>query len=279
LEMRNLGAIVGLCSIILLATLVALGQAAQEATIQPGTAVELVLKDHLSSKLNEVGDTFAAELKEPAYADGQLVLPRGAEFLGRVTQVKPAGRMEQSSQMTIVFDRVVVPWGEEPVSLLLTAIDDWSKDQKLKADDEGKVKGGHNGDATLHNVERGGRLGSLGAASVILLGRGAGAGPGVLGAGGGAIAGGMLGGVLMTKGDDVRLSPGTMFRVRFVKPLTLPVVRQEGRPQTNSRADDSSAGPETKSKYRPVSLVSTTYTTLPAAATPAEQSLQSAATW
>jgi hypothetical protein len=225
MKKTNVGVIPAFCALILFATANALPQAAQQATIQPGAAVQLVLKDHLSSRLNEVGDTFAAELKEPAYADGQLVLPRGAEFLGRVTQVKPAGRMEQSSQMTIVFDRVVVPWGEEPVSLLLTAIDDWSKDQKLKADGEGQVKGGHNGDATLRNVERGGRLGSLGAGSVILLGRGAGAGSGVLAAGGGAIAGGMLGGVLMTKGDDVRLTPGTLFRVRFVKPLTLPVVR------------------------------------------------------
>ena len=225
MKMRNLAIIPALCTVVLFATANALSQAAQEATIQPGAAVQLVLKDHLSSRLNEVGDTFAAELKEPAYADGQLVLPRGAEFLGRVTQVKPAARMEQSSQMTIVFDRVVVPWGEEPVSLMLTAIDDWSKDQKLKADNEGQVKGGHSGDATLRNVERGGRLGSLGAGSVILIGRGAGAGPGVLGAGGGAIAGGMLGGVLMTKGDDVRLTPGTLFRVKFVKPLTLPVLR------------------------------------------------------
>ena len=231
--MKNLGTGLVLCLVIHFSTVAALPQAAQEAIIQPGTQAQLVLKDHLSSKLNEVGDTFAAELKEPAYADGQLVLPRGAEFLGRVTQIKPASRMEQSSQMTIVFDRVVVPWGEEPVSLLLTAIDDWSKDKKLKADDEGKVKGGHDGDATLRNAERGGRLGSLGAASVILLGRGAG-----LGAGGGAIAGGMVGGVLMTKGDEVRLSPGTVFRVRFVKPLTLPVVRQQGQVQTNSRADD-----------------------------------------
>jgi hypothetical protein len=222
---KLLGIIPAFCLVILFATANAHGQAAQQATIQPGVAVQLVLKDHLSSRLNEVGDTFAAELKEPAYADGQLVLPRGAEFLGRVTQVKPAGRMEQTSQMTIIFDRVVVPWGEEPVSLLLTAIDDWTKDQKLKADSEGQVKGGHSGDATLRNVERGGRLGSLGAGSVILIGRGAGAGPGVLAAGGGAIAGGMLGGVLMTKGDDVRLTPGTLFRVRFVKPLTLPIVR------------------------------------------------------
>jgi len=245
--MRDLRTILGLCPVILLTNMLALGQAAQEGTVQPGTAVQLVLKDHLSSKLNEVGDTFAAELKSPLYADGLLVLPRGAEFLGRVTEVKPASRMQQSSQMTIVFDRVVVPWGEESVSLLLTAIDDWSKDEKLKADDEGKVKGGHNGDATLRNVERGGRLGSLGAASVILIGRGAGAGPGVLGAGGGAIAGGMLGGVLMTKGDEVRLSPGTMFRVRFVKPLTLPVVRQQGQQLPRPPADNGTSRPQSAS--------------------------------
>ena len=76
---------------------------------------------------------------------------------------------------------------------------------------------------------------------MILVGRGAGAGPGVLAAGGGAIAGGMLGGVLMTKGDDVRLNPGTMFRAKFVKPLTLPVVRQQGVPQSRPQNEEQSA--------------------------------------
>src|SRR5260370_1405776 len=207
-----------LCFAVAISASPAYPQAAQEATIQPETKARLVLQTNLSSKLNEVGDTFTATLSEPIFADGQMVLARGAEFHGRVTAVSPAARPQRGATMTIVFDSVSMPWGEEPVAIMLTAMDDWSKDEKLNADDEGKVNGGHSGDHTLRNVERGGRLGSMGAGAVILLGRAAGAGPGAYGAGGAAIAGGMLAGVLMTKGDEVRLGSGTTFRVKFVKP-------------------------------------------------------------
>jgi hypothetical protein len=219
-------------------------QAAQEATIQPETKARLVLQSNLSSKLNEVGDTFTATLAEPVFADGnrlgaQMVMARGTEFHGRITAVSPAARPQRGATMTIVFDSVSMPWGEEPVAVMLTTMDDWSKDQKLKADDEGKVNGGHSGDRTLRNVERGGHLGSMGAGAVILLGRATGAGPGAYGAGGGAIAGGMLAGVLMTKGDEVRLGSGTTFRVKFVKPMSLPIIRQPGAYRPASRDSDN----------------------------------------
>jgi hypothetical protein len=34
---------------------------------------------------------------------------------------------------------------------------------------------------------------------------------------------GAAGGVLMTKGDDIRLEPGTIFRIRFDREVALPV--------------------------------------------------------
>ena len=213
-------------------------QAAQEATIQPDTKARLVLQSNLSSKLNEVGDTFTATLAEPVFADGQMVLARGTEFHGRITAVSPAARPQRGATMTVVFDSVSMPWGEEPVAVMLTAMDDWSKDEKLKANDEGKVSGGHSGDRTLRNVERGGRLGGMGAGAVILLGRAEGGGAGTYGAAGGAIAGGMLAGVLMTKGDEVRVGSGTTFRVKFVRPLTLPIIRQPGASRRDSRDDN-----------------------------------------
>jgi hypothetical protein len=202
------------------------GQAAREATIQPDTKALIVLQSRLSSKLSEVGDPITGVLDEPVFVDGLMVMPRGTEFHGRVTMVKPAGRGQKGAQMTIVFDRVLMPWGEEPVAILITAIDDWSRDQKLKANQEGKVNGGHDGDKTTDNVIRGGMIGGAGAGTVILAGAAAGSGPGVLGAGAAAIGAGMLGGLFLTKGNEVRLDPGVTFRVKFVKPMTLPVIEQ-----------------------------------------------------
>jgi hypothetical protein len=203
-------------------------QEARVATIQPETKARLVLQSNLNSKLNEVDDTVTAVLYEPIYVDGLLVMARGTEFHGRVTEVVPARRGQKSARMSIIFDKVAMPWGEEPVSILITALDDWDADQKYKADAEGQVKGAKRGDKTAENVERGAKIGSAGAGAVILAGAAAGSGPGILGAGAATIAAGMLTGLFVTKGGEVRVAPGAIFRCKFVKPMTLPVIQQPG---------------------------------------------------
>jgi hypothetical protein len=220
---RNINVILS-CAIMALFAVQAPPQAAQQATIEPETKAKIVLQSQLSSKLSEVGDPITAVLYEPIYVNGQLVMPRGTEFHGRVTSVAPAKRGMKGAQMGIIFERFAMPWGEEPASVMLTAIDDWTANEKLKADDEGKVKGDKNGGKAAENVQRGGEIGAAGAGAVILGGAAAGAGPGILGAGAGAIGGGLLAGLLLTKGKEVRLQPGAIFRIKFTKPVTLPVI-------------------------------------------------------
>ena len=224
---RNINVILS-CAVMALFAVQALPQTAQQATIEPETKAKIVLQSQLSSKLSEVGDQITAVLYEPIYVNGQLVMPRGTEFHGRVTSVAPAKRGMKGAQMGIIFERFAMPWGEEPASVMLTAIDDWTNNEKLKANDEGKVKGDRNGGKAAENVQRGGEIGAAGAGAVILGGAAAGAGPGVYGAGAGAIGGGLLAGLLLTKGKEVRLQPGAIFRIKFTKPLTLPVIETPG---------------------------------------------------
>ena len=204
---------------LVLSPLTAGAQTAREATIEAETKARLVLQSQLSSKLNEVGDPVRATLEEPIYVNGELVLPQGTEFRGRITYVKAAKRPHKSGEMTIAFERADMPWGEEPVSVILTSADDWDNDDKLKANEEGKVNAGKQGEKTVDNVIRGTSLGGAGA-GVILLSGGSGA------AGAASLGAGAIGGLMLTKGAEVRLAPGTIFRVKFAKPLTLPVVRR-----------------------------------------------------
>jgi hypothetical protein len=208
-------------------------QAAREATIEPETRARLVLQSQLNSKLNEPGDPVTAVLDEPVYVNGNLVLQRGTEFRGRVTEATPAGRGQKNGKIGLIFEQVRMPWGDEAVAVAITAIDEWNRDEKMKADDEGKVTGNRSGGRTAENVERGAVIGSAGALATVLMGGG---GP----AAGAGIAGGMLGGLLLTKGGDVRVGPGAIFRIKFAKPLTLPVIQQAPeqdkpvRPSTDS---------------------------------------------
>jgi len=229
--MKSICCSLALCAVIALGAVPARPQAAREATIPTETKAKTILQTRLSSKLSEAGDPVTAVLEEPIYVDGQLVLPRGTEFRGRVTQVTPAKRGQKSGSIAIAFERVSMSWGDEPVSVVVTSVDDWDKNEKLNADSEGKVKGGHRGDATARNVERGGGIGGAGAGVIVLSGGG-------LGAGAGALGGGLLAGLLLTKGGEVVVAPGAIFRVKFVKPLTLPVVQPSGPGPRSIQQDD-----------------------------------------
>lgn len=227
---------IALCGVIALGAVAARSQAAREATIEPETKAKIILQTRLSSKLSEPGDPVRAVLDEPLYVNDQIVLPRGTEFLGRVTQVTPAKRPQKQGSIGIAFERIAMPWGEEAVSVVVTSLDDWDKNEKLNADTEGRVKGGHKGENTARNVERGGVIGGAGAGVVILSGGG-------LGAGAASLGGGLLGGLLLTKGGEVAVAPGAIFRVKFVKPLTLPVVQQPSSTPRSIQQDDQKQTP------------------------------------
>ena len=239
--MRKIFCSVALSAVIALGVVQARPQAAREATIQPDTKAKIVLQSRLSSKLSEAGDPITAVIDEPIYVDGQLVVPRGTEFRGRVTQVTPAKRGQKQGSIAIAFEHLVMSYGEEAVSVVVTAVDDWDKNEKLNADSEGKVKGGHRGDATARNVERGGAIGGAGAGVVVLSG-------GSLGAGAGALGGGLLAGLLLTKGGEVVVSPGAVFRVKFVKPVTLPVIQQPGATPRSIQQDEPQKTPPSATK-------------------------------
>lgn len=186
--------------------------------LPPQTLVALSLQTALNSRLNEVGDQVSAVLKESVRdREGRVVIVRGTEFTGRVTLVQPAGRFQKEAKMTVVFDRVHLPYGEETIATIVTAIDDLANEHKLKSkDNEGKVGGGHSDRRTTENLGRGATAGGVSGLVGVLAGVG---GAGMVA---GAIIVGAVGGVLLTKGNDIRLAPGTILRIRFERPLTVP---------------------------------------------------------
>jgi hypothetical protein len=192
---------------------------ANGALVMEGTLARISLQTQLRSKISEVGDEVVGVLYEAVRgADGRIVIPRGTEFIGRVTQVQAAKRPQKQATMTLSFETMRMNYGTEKISTVVTAIDDYANDEKLKAkDDEGKVGGGRSGKRTGQNAGIGGGLGSLGGMII-------GAAGGGIGAIAGAIGVGAAGGVLMTKGNDIKLAPGTVLRIRFERAVNLPAL-------------------------------------------------------
>ncbi len=185
--------------------------------VASGGTAKLSLQTQLSSKINEVNDEVIGVLYEPVRgADGRVAIPRGTEFVGRVTQVQAAKRPQKQATMTVVFETMRMSYGVEKIATIVTAIDDYANDEKLRAkDDEGKVGGGKSGKRTATNAGIGGGLGGLGG---LIIGAAGGGLAGIAGAAGA----GVIGGVLMTKGNDIRLSPGTILRIRFERDVAVP---------------------------------------------------------
>ncbi|MBS1807864.1 MAG: hypothetical protein JST84_06715 [Acidobacteria bacterium] len=184
-----------------------------------GTTGKLSLQTALSTKINEVGDEVLAVLYEPVRAeDGRIAIPRGTQFFGRVSQVQRAKKGQKQATLKVTFETMLMPYGAEKVSVTVLAIDDYANDEKYKAKDgEGKVDAGRSGGRTARNAGTGAGLGTIG-------GIFGGLGGMAIGAGVGAMAG-----VLMTKGNDLKLDQGTVLRVRFERELKLPAFDEDNR--------------------------------------------------
>jgi hypothetical protein len=196
-----------------------------QVTIVAETKGRLTLQSELNTKLNEVGDTITASLIEPIYAEGRMVFPKGTEFRGRITDIEHAKRLQRRGNVSIMFDRVVMPSGEEEtVSVQVTAIEDWNENEKTRGDSNGKMKAGRQGDRTMNNMRRGGVFGAGASLIALMFGGAAGAGGRTLsGLGGVGTAAGAVSGLLLTKGGEVRSSPGAILRIKFSEPFTTPL--------------------------------------------------------
>lgn len=168
-------------------------QSSGDSTIPVGTEIDVRLQTALDSNTAQVEDRFEATTMVDLRQDGRVLIPAGSKVRGVVTDVKEAGRVDRKGSLTLAFDQVTVNGRSYPMRGTVT--------QALES-------GGYKEDA--------GKIGA-GAAVGGIIG-------GILGGFKGAMAGVLIGGggvVAATEGQDVKLQPGTVLRVRFDQPLTV----------------------------------------------------------
>lgn len=208
----------------------AFAQAQSSAPEVPaGTEIQLSLRDPLSSKLSEQGDEVIATIRRDVVIDGRTVLRQGTEVIGRVTLAEAAGRVFKGGRLHITFERIRIDGQEQKITAVIKSASDFSRDEKIKSDDEGTLKGGKDGGKTLQNVGTAAGIGMIGVTIAILAGRdnnGFGGFYGGISQGGAVAAGAILGGsvitgLLMTKGKEVRLDQNAIIRLRLERPVTI----------------------------------------------------------
>lgn len=203
-----------------------LSQDSDKITITAGTKFKTRLETPISSKLSEVGDTVIVTLLEPLAIDPQHVLPRGTEMTGKITFVKRAGKVKGRAEVYAAINELTTNYGTESIAVSIDAADDIAGDEKIQTDEEGKLKSNKDLGDDLEDVSRGASLGSLASTPVAIATRSV--GTAVAGPVAGAVAG-----LLLSRGKEIRLAVGTVFRMKFDKDLTIPVSTTRVRPVRN----------------------------------------------
>ena len=115
--MRTTRTMTVFCALSIVSAPVLATQVKADTRIPTGTRATVALRGWLSSADANVGDTFEAALINDILVEGQLVVPAGATFVGRVAEVERARDMSRGGELTLVIDRLVSGDGESTTAL------------------------------------------------------------------------------------------------------------------------------------------------------------------
>ncbi len=155
--------------------------------IPVGQQMDVRLQQPLSSETAKVEDRFEATTAVDLVQDGRVVLPAGSIVRGIVSSVEPAGRIDRTGRLTVMFDQVRVANRSYSIRAMPT-----------QAFESRGV------------LEEGQTVGAAGAVGAIV--------GGLLGGLRGAVIGAAVGAggvIAATDGKDVVLPAGTIMRIRI----------------------------------------------------------------
>lgn len=74
--------------------------------IPSGTSIQVRMIDNLSSEQAQAGDTFRGTLDQPIQVNGKELYPKGADVIGRVSDVHATGRLSEPGELDLVLNTV-----------------------------------------------------------------------------------------------------------------------------------------------------------------------------
>lgn len=173
------------------------GTVTATVTITAGTRISVRTIDAIDSTKNHVGDRFQASLEEPLTIDGNIVVAKGADVYGRLTEAKTSGTFTGRSQLQLELTGIVVSGQTVPV-----------------VTGEYELTGKSRGASTAKRTVGGAAVGSI-IGAIAGGGKGAAIGAGV-GAGVGA------GSEIITKGDQVKIPSETLLDFTLQQDVSIP---------------------------------------------------------
>ena len=166
---------------------------AEQPVLPVGTELDVRLQTPLNSGTSKVEDAVEATTVVDLTSNERTVVPAGSWVRGLVEAVDPATRTDRRGSVTVAFNRIVIRGHDHAIRATV-----------VQALESGGIR------------EEAGRIGAVaGIGGLVggLIGGVRGALVGILVGAGGTVA--------ATEGQDVKLEPGTVLRIRLDAPLTL----------------------------------------------------------
>ena len=175
--------------------------------VAAGTVIPVTLTSRINTKNAKDGDGVYGKTTFPITINNKIVIPEGSFVRGKVTEVRRPGRVKGKAELTLNFQTLVLPSGiTVPIYTSLGGVGG-AGERKGEATVQGDSSKGEDAKTVGTTASQGALIGVIADR-----GRGAAVGGGV-GAAAGAAA------VLLTRGKDLVLEPGTTIEIVLDRPL------------------------------------------------------------
>src|SRR5438105_12643550 len=180
----------------------------QPAVVVPaGTVIPVTLTNRVTTKNAHDGDGIYGKTAFPITINNKIVIPEGSSVRGKITEVRKPGRVKGKGELTITFQTLVLPSGVTlPIYSSLGGVGG-AGEKKGETTVQGDSSKGDDAKTVGTTATQGALIG-------VIADRGKGA---VIGGAGGAAAG--TAAVLLTRGKDLVLEPGTTIEIVLDRPL------------------------------------------------------------
>jgi hypothetical protein len=194
---------------------------ANEITIPAGTRIPVRLKNAISTKSSHEGDPIYAQSTFPVVVNDHIVVPAGTYVQGKISQIRPAGRLKGRAEVLVHFTTLIYPSGYTVI--LPGAIEDApGVDKAHTKDKEGTIQADSDKAKTAGTIAAPAAQGAI-IGAVTHGGEGALIGAGIGGAVGTTIA-------ALSHGNEVRMGPGTTLEVVLQRDVSVDAHRIKASP-------------------------------------------------
>ena len=175
--------------------------------VPAGTVIPVTLTSRISTKNARDGDGIYGKTVFPITVNNKVVIPEGSFVRGKVTEIRRPGRVKGKGELTLNFQTLVLPSGiTVPIYTSLGGVGG-AGERKGEATVQGDSSKGEDAKTVGTTAAQGALIG-------VIADRGKGA---VVGGGVGAAAG--TAAVLLTRGKDLVLEPGTTIEIVLDRPV------------------------------------------------------------